>query len=209
VHAGDEPFRALLLARCAAYGIRPAAAGGYWAPPPGEAPLSLDGVHFEALQRDPEEVFRFVWENRAERLLGLEEAAETRVTWVRPCQRVSTDGFVLRETVAEYVQRVTLRADELPRAVRPAEVPADHVVSLSGGGTLVFDEFGRLKFHVHNRIFSARQRERLEYLWEAAGVGDREGLRAGLSFSDLHRRRLAGTSRLANLEPARRRHARG
>ena len=206
IHPADEPFRALLLERFGAYGIPPAAAGGTWEKPDAAA-LALDGVHFEALQRDPQEVFRFLWENRGPRQLDLEESAETRVTWVQPCQRLSTDGFVLRETVAEYVQRLTLRADELPREVRPPELPADLEVRLSGGGTLVFDEFGRLRFHVHNRIFSAKQKARLGYLWEEAGVGDREALRAGLSFSDLHRRRLAGTTRLTLAEPPRRPHA--
>jgi hypothetical protein len=189
IHPGDEPFRALLLTRFAAFGIAPAVAGGYWEP--WRAHTVRDGIHLESLQREPLEVFRFLWENRA--ALGVDPAAWTQVTWVRPCVRVASDGFVLRETVAEYVQQLDLRADELPAAVRPAGVPADTQVKLSGGGTLVFDEFGSLKFHVQNRVVSPRQKERLEYLWQAAGVGDRETLRRGLSFSDLHRRRLAGT----------------
>jgi len=189
IHPDDEPLRALLLERFAAYGIGPAVPGGYWEP--SRAATVRDGVHLESLQRDPQEVFRFLWENRA--ALGVDPAARTQVTWVRPCVRVASDGFVLRETVAEYVQQLDLRADELPAAVRPTGVPADTQVKLSGGGTLVFDEFGALKFHVENRVVSPRQRDRLEYLWQAAGVGDRETLRRGLSFSDLHRRRLAGT----------------
>lgn len=188
VHPADEPFRAGILARFAAFGIAPAARGGYW--DAWQRPLSREGVHLESLQRDPLEVFRFAWENRE--ALALDPAAWTQVTWVRPCVRVASDGFTLRETVAEYVQELDLRADELPAAVRPAGVPADTPVRLSGGGTLVFDEFGTLKFHVQNRVVSPRQKARLEYLWQAAGVGDRESLRRGLSFSDLHRRRLAG-----------------
>jgi len=38
---------------------------------------------------------------------------------------------------------------------------------LYGGGTLIFDEYGRLKFHVHNDVFGKeRQAKRLRYLWE-------------------------------------------
>jgi hypothetical protein len=204
IHPDDEKVRTLLLERFAAYGIDPATKGGYWQPPPRET--RLEAVHFESLQRDPQEVFRFLWENRDEKVLAIDETADTRVTWVRPCVRVASDGFVLRETVAEYVQSVSLRADELPGDVRPAEIPAELQVKLTGGGTLVFDEFGRLKFHVQNRIFSPRQRARLSYLWEQAGVGDRESLRTSLSFSDLHRRRLSGASRPHGI-PHRRVHA--
>ncbi|HET8539138.1 MAG TPA: hypothetical protein VFL83_04635 [Anaeromyxobacter sp.] len=206
LHPDGEPLRKLLLARFAAYGVDPASAHGYWEPPPREA--RLESVHFESLQRDPQEVFRFLWENRGEDVLGLDETADTRVTWVRPCVRVASDGFVLRETVAEYVQSASMRADELPRGVRPADVPADLQMKLTGGGTLVFDEFGRLKYHVQNRLFSSRQAQRLSYLWEQTGVGDRESLRPALSFSDLHRRRLSGASR-PYAAASRRRHARG
>jgi hypothetical protein len=46
-------------------------------------------------------------------------------------------------------------------------------VFLHGGGTLIFDEYGRLKFHVHNSLLakdakriSPRQIERMHYLAE-------------------------------------------
>ena len=36
-----------------------------------------------------------------------------------------------------------------------------------GGGVLIFDEYGRLKYHVHNDVFGeTRQAQRLKYLWE-------------------------------------------
>jgi hypothetical protein len=38
-------------------------------------------------------------------------------------------------------------------------------VTLNGGGTLIFDEFGRLKFHIHNHLSSRNsQNERIRYL---------------------------------------------
>jgi hypothetical protein len=32
---------------------------------------------------------------------------------------------------------------------------------------LIFDEYGHLKYHVHNKIFGSQQKARLKYLWEA------------------------------------------
>ena len=51
----------------------------------------FDRTRFESLTRDPDEVFRFIWENR--HALGLSEGAYTRVLSVRPCLRVAPDGF--------------------------------------------------------------------------------------------------------------------
>src|SRR6185369_13474720 len=80
-----------------------------------EGKISNDRIHFESLQRDPDEVFRFVWENRNKDGLNLYENAYSRVLSVRPCLRVGPDGFALRETVAEYMQIIDLQASELSR----------------------------------------------------------------------------------------------
>ena len=49
-------------------------------------------------------------------------------------------------------------------------MPADLELNIFGGGTLILDESGRLKYHVRNRIRSAeRQNPRLEYLWTHGG----------------------------------------
>lgn len=159
-------FRKTILKSFARYGIRPTSKGdhGAWEPPEGR--LRYDRSHLDSLQRDPDEVFRFLWENR--RALGVREGSDTYVQSVRPATRVGADGFVLRETVAEYIQRMRLPAAALKSmAIRvPKGMPADHPVTLWGGGTLIFDEFGRLKVHVRNRIDNAeRQNRRLAYLW--------------------------------------------
>jgi hypothetical protein len=53
---------------------------------------------------------------------------------------------------------------------RPDGMPADLDLTIFGGGTLILDESGRLKYHVRNRIRSAeRQNPRLEYLWTHGG----------------------------------------
>jgi hypothetical protein len=161
-------------------------------------------VHRESLERDPDEVFRFLWENRA--LLGLFEDAYTQVVSVRPCVRVGPDGFVLRETVSEYLQMADLPARELSKKPlgisRPPGMPGDTPVRLYGGGTLVFDEFGRLKYHVHKRLDnSRRQSERLRHLWEHGmrdsdgRYGFSDGAPTGQRFALAHLQRLGRLAR--------------
>ena len=176
--------------------IEPAAGdGGYWEAPP---EVTYRDCHFEAMQRDPDELFGFVWENRD--ALRLHPEAYTYVQSVRPCHRIGPDGAPLRETVAEYVQILTLEAREL-RSLglrRPEGMPADLKLRLYGGGALLFDDFGRLKFHVGNGVRSLseqgrrRQSERIEYLWAHGGLQP-QGVRAR-RFALLHRERALATS---------------
>jgi hypothetical protein len=190
-------FRQHLRASFASYGIAPASPRtetepGLWMPPMVKrkrATLSFARSHFESLQRDADEVFRFVWENR--KALGLAEDVYTRVESVRPCVRVSGDGFILRETVAEYVQVLRLHARDLHafRGIkRPKGLAPDAAVTLYGGGVLIFDEFGQVKFHVHNRIDNReRQTQRLQELFDHGYYS--EGARLLQRFSMMHRLR--------------------
>jgi hypothetical protein len=67
-----------------------------------------------------------------------------------------------------------------------------------GGGVLIFDEYGRLKFHVHNGVFQAkRQARRLKYLWETGQ------LEPGLRQARLQAARLATLHRLRALDARR------
>lgn len=170
------------------YGIEPTskADGGVWEPP--DCKLVYDRTHFEPMQRDRDEVFRFIWENRRE--LGLLENAYTEVQSVRPSLRLGPDGFVLRETVAEYTQMIDLRADEVAKfKIRiPSDMPPDITVTLYGGGALVFDEFGGLKFHARNRILNEKiQTDRLEFLWRCGFFS--EGAQDLRRFAYMHRQR--------------------
>lgn len=167
-------FRKSLLESFKAYGMNPTSKGsggeeGVWEPP--DAVLSYERTRFESLTRDPDEVFRFLWENRAP--LNLEEDAYTRVLSVRPSVRINPDdGFVLRETVAEYYQQLDIEADELKQfgIKAPPEMIEQfdkRSVTIYGGGALIFDEFGKVKFHIRNRILNPeRQTRRLKYLWQ-------------------------------------------
>jgi hypothetical protein len=150
------------------------------------------------MQRDPDEVFRFLWENR--KLLALDDEAFTRVLSVRPVLRVAPDGFFLRETVAEYVQLVDLPARDLERRKieKPAGMKPDERVRLQGAGALVFDEYGGLKYHVENPIADrARQAARLAHLWRA---GFYRARRPARRFATLHRAAISGRARRADGE---------
>src|SRR5262249_51561495 len=121
--------------------------------------------HFDSMLREPEEVFRFIWENR--KPLGINKDSYIEVESVRPSIRVGPDGFVLRETVAEYVEIVTLQANELNRLglKAPNGIPPLRRIRIFGGGALIFDEYGQLKYQIANRIDNAKyQQTRLDYL---------------------------------------------
>jgi hypothetical protein len=195
-------FRDELRKSFLAYGIKAASARG----PTGEAGvwaaalgmLTYSRTRFESLTRDPDEVFRFIWENR--RALRLVDGVFTRVTSVRPCLRVGPDdGFFLRETVAEYHQQVELLASELGEfrdnlkktktgVQKPPDMPDDTSIVLKGGGTLIFDEYGRLKFHINNRLDDvAKQSRRIKHLWESGEFSRGKTIRR--RFSSMHRAR--------------------
>lgn len=188
-------YRRKLVACFGAFGIRPAShfAEGRWGVPEGEP--KLDRSHFESLVRDPIEVFRYVWENQ--RLLSLNRDAYTEVISVRPCWRSNSDGFIVRETVAEYRQVLKARAGELGKRGTPLESvrkpkgldPATDVY-LEGGTTLIFDEYGRLKFAVGTGVASPSQTGRLEYLHEIGALGSGP---PRLRFGALHRSRALGS----------------
>ncbi|HYO90766.1 MAG TPA: hypothetical protein VEQ40_03990, partial [Pyrinomonadaceae bacterium] len=167
-------FRKTLRESFAAYLIMPTSKvsgpePGIWEPP--ECALRYDRIRLDSMLRDQDEMFRFIWENRKE--LGIEEDAYTRVLSVRPSVRTNPDdGFVLRETVAEYYQYLRLQAFEVKHlGIRtPLDMPDKQEVILYGGAALIFDEFGQLKFNVRNRLLNpSRQTNRLKHLWESEG----------------------------------------
>jgi len=152
--------------------------------------LVYDRTHADPLTRDPDEVFRFIWENRAD--LALADEAFSQVLSVRPSLRVGPDGFALRETVAELYQVLRLRPAELERRLKKIELPEgledDDLIPLYGGATLIFDEYGRLKFYIHNALDNeARQTRRLEHLFARGALPER-GARPR-DFSRIHRLR--------------------
>ena len=212
---GKYNYRTVLRKQFARWDIEPASGGredvaggvvpepGVWERPAAPELLDYSGVHRESLERNPDEVFRFLWENRG--ALGISTDAFTWVISVRPCVRVGPDGFILKETVSEYRQTLDLEARQLSqirdgrqRLSRPEGMAPDTDVRLQGGGVLIFDEFGHLKYHIRSRIRNAnRQNARLDYLWRN-GIRDRlgrygfsDGAPKGQRFALMHRRRDA------------------
>jgi len=186
-------YRETLRASFESYGIRPASTGrrdGAWDPPTRADDLRYEGLHFESLRYDADTLFGFIWENRE--TLGIDRDAFTRVTAVRPCLRVSGDGLVLRETMVEYVQTLRVFARELGGLgiERPQGLSGQAFVPLYGGGTLIFDSGGRVKFHIGTGVRSRRQSARLQSLYEL-GAFDRES-EDRTHFASLHRRRMLG-----------------
>lgn len=90
--------------------------------------------------------------------------------------------------------------DEVPRngdAARGEEDDLKATTPLQGGGVLLFDEYGRLKYHVHNDVFGRKQSARLAYLWETGqlqATGKQAQIRAA-RLSTIHRSRALDTRR--------------
>jgi hypothetical protein len=193
-------LRERLVESFARYGIAPASPtdDGRWRS--AARPLDNEGVRFGSLQTDPIEMFRLVWSNR--KLLHIVPTVYSRIASVRPCIRTSPDdGLLLRETVAECLQYVQVRASELKAygLRKPAAMPADRMVTLEGGITLVLDEYGRLKYEVYQRLPSRRldtthAQERLDYLWENGFLSSPPSVASQLAA--MHRLRAgAGSAR--------------
>ncbi len=182
-------YRDILRKSFEAFGVTPASRDRYdgvWDPPKA-AEFTLVGTHFERMQRDPTEVFRFIWENK--KALGIEPNAFTRVLSVRPVMRVSNDGAVLRETVVEYVQQLNVFGSELKSlGIRcPSGVPSNRMISLFGGGTLIFNEYGLLKFHIGTGVTSEKQSDRLQSLSDRGFFAQNSVRRLGMAGLHLDR----------------------
>jgi len=195
VSPGDQfGYRPLLLKTFRSYGIDPPAqhtdaTTGCWTEFAGNAEIAYNRTNFETMLRDREEVFRFLWENR--NVLKIDDRGYTRVSWVRPAVRQGPDGFFLRETVCEYVQVAELFAAEAESflgAQRPEGMSTRQSITAYGGGTLIFDQYGRIKYHIEHRLDDAnRQSARLEFLW-ASGLID-QPKDARNQFANIHRGR--------------------
>jgi hypothetical protein len=208
---GDDSaysYREHLRLSFADFGIEPASLTeglepGLWEPSQlrRARELNYGRAHYRSMQYDAQEVFRFLWENRDE--MKLRDDVYTRVLAVRPCLRVSHAGFPLHETVVQYVQLADIPARELKRfrVERPRidgeQMPASAHVTLQGGGTLIFDQYGRLKYDISSRIDSQKQSERVAYLWKCGHF--REGYQpvSCRDFRRIHRLRATGIGEVA------------
>jgi hypothetical protein len=122
---------------------------------PQEWVIDLKGVrnenlHFDFLQDDRDEVYRFIWQNAVlprpenapeveytadgrpiRRGLGISRDFYTRVESVLPSRRVGPDGFIVSETAVSYIQYVDgsltelleISQTETPRTEGKLEIP--------------------------------------------------------------------------------------
>lgn len=186
-------YRDVLFKTFQSYGINPPPrrtdAKGCWKQFVRNAEIQYRRTNFESMLRDPEEVFRFLWENQA--VLNVDSRGYTEVISVRPSIRQAPDGFMLRETVCEYIQVAELFAAELEsvlRIKRPAGMSSKQRVTAYGGAVLVFDQYGHIKYHIERPLDDAsRQARRLDYLWRTGAL--EQSTSARNFFADLHRAR--------------------
>jgi hypothetical protein len=177
------------------YGIDPPAAStepdGTWKRYSGPG-LAYSRTHFDSMLRDREEVFRFIWENR--NALHVDDRGYTEVQFVRPSKRVGPDGFVLSETICEYVQVVQLYGAEIKSVLgfdRPDGMPTTQSLTVFAGGSLIFDQYGMVKYHIaHPLTDIERQRKRVEFLWNNGYFDTVTDPRD--RFAALHRQRALG-----------------
>jgi hypothetical protein len=188
--AGKHNYRQRILDAFKRYRILPVTpGGGFWLPPelPKGKSLMYGYSGYAEMTWDREAVMRFLWENRD--ALDVNADALTKVNFVKPSVRTGPDGFLLRETVVEYLQLMDVNGGDLKalKVRKPADMPADAPVRLLGGGTLVFDDYGSLKFHIGSGVLSKKQSDRVQATWRAGP--EAMGLRR---FEALHRQRMLG-----------------
>ena len=189
-------YRDHLKAGFAAFGITPAI--GPPVAPGGERP-SYRNFSYAALRSDPDEAFRFMWDNAG--LINLATRYYTHVDSVRPSVRIGPTGAVVAEWLVDYVQELIITTAELEQLARlrlpsfhaPTGLLPDTQLKIWGGGTLVFDEFGGLKYHQFKRLDEwERQQRRLEFLvrrglWDSKGrIGFGLGVPLGQRFAIAH-----------------------
>jgi hypothetical protein len=194
----EHGYRPSLTESFARFGIEPAIGQPSATGAAGARP-SYRNYSYAALRSDPDEAFRFMWDNAG--LIDLATRYYTHIDNVRPSVRVGPNGFVVAEWLVDYVQELIVSRAELEKLARqrmpsfraPAKIPEDTKVKIWGGGTLVFDEFGGLKYHQVKRLDDwDRQQRRLEFLvrqgmWDTRGrLGFSIGMPLGQRFAVAH-----------------------
>lgn len=156
--------------------------------------FSYEGFNYIRMRSDADEIFRFVWQN--DLALGIDLSFYTEIEQVREVTRVGVDGFVVSEVMVDYVQRLQATPAEIKRrlgVILPGGLPADKEVALFGGGVLIFDQFGRAKYHFSKELTDQqRQSDRMRYLLETSladtygRYGFSSGSPRGQRFAELH-----------------------
>ena len=146
---------------------------GCWPRYPLRGELVYARSNYSAMTRSPDEFFRFLWENRTK--LGVHERAYTEVISLDPASRVGPDGIALHETICQYIQRIDIFGAEFQSALhadRPDGMDSNDRFTAFGGGALILDQYGQVKYDISNRLDDGeRQRARGQYLVDTGQVG--------------------------------------
>lgn len=189
----DRGYRTAIRASFAAYGIGGPSSGCdenlCWRRYPYAGGLTYARSNYAAMTRSPDELFRFLWENR--KAMGIDEGAYTEVLSIDASDRAGPDGITVHETVCQYVQRLDIFGGEFKsrlKADRPDGMSSQARLTAYGGGVVILDQYGQVKYHIANPITDGeRQAKRAAYLMEHGqlAAGDRR-----LRFGLLHQSRM-------------------
>lgn len=168
-------------------------ADGCWPRYPHFGKLIYSRSNFAAMMHSRDELFRFLWENRDENRLNLSERAYSEVISISSASRIGPDGIALDETICQYVQRIELFGAEFKKllgADRPEGLRTTDRYTAYGGGVVILDQYGQVKYHIANRLLDpARQLARAEYLIDTGQVGS-VGEPDRLRFAAAHLERM-------------------
>jgi hypothetical protein len=195
----DRGYRKTVRETFEAYGISPLGEAcdeeGCWKRypylGPGAPALVYARSNYAAMTRSPDELFRFLWENR--HALRINERAYTEVLSIDASSRAGPDGIAVHETVCQYVERLDIFGAEFKsyfEVERPEGMSSRARITAYGGGVVILDQYGQVKYHIANRIMDgARQLKRAEYLFDTGQLGETDQrLRFGLT----HQHRMGG-----------------
>ncbi|MBN8499821.1 MAG: hypothetical protein J0M19_01560 [Sphingomonadales bacterium] len=177
----DHGYRQRLRAVFADFGIGLPPCGcaedGCWQNFAPVTPLEYARSNFGQLTRSKDEMFRFIWENRD--ALKVNSRAYVEVLTIDPAARVGPDGILLHETICQYYQRVDIFGAEYTTLLggeRPEGLGTRDRFTAYGGGVLVFDQYGQVKYHIANPLDDApRQADRARYLIDTGQLGHDHG----------------------------------
>src|SRR5918996_289603 len=163
-------------------------------------PFRYDQINAASLRTSKQEAYRFIWQNLD--ALGLRPDWYLEVESLRPAVRLGPEGMLVQRVISDYSQVSDLTAGQARQLARrerelalpdEAALPSRVPLQFWGGGTLIFDQFGRAKFHQHKHLDDwKRQTRRLGYLlrkglFDSDGrLGFSTGAAAGMAFADMH-----------------------
>jgi hypothetical protein len=194
---GEHNYRQIIKDAFNAYGI-PASGpqcnpDGTWKRFDPNGDLTYSRSNYAAMMRNRDEFFRFIWENRSEERLDLDSRAFTEVLSIDQVARVGPDGITLYETVCQYTQRLDIFGAEFKSLLgidRPRVMRTTDKFTAFGGGVLILDQYGQVKYHIANQLRDpGRQFARAEYLLETSQFTDVDP-NARLRFAIMHQQRM-------------------